>query len=418
MIDNNKELSAQELLEQRVTTAFLEQDFGGLEAILRAEPGIDELYRGRVLSTAVTANALNVVQYIFENAPVEMSPESGMLLLLEAAKAKNAALAVYLAERNFDNGVVRSDSYNIIFEHFPDDKHAKLAADIVAVSADKQDAADKILQSAVGSKKFIALGSAIDLGADVNINGDATLQTLIISKPPAAFAEKESYLALVEKFLDAGYKGGLILDLSLIITAHMSMGGIQYPETIDILLKHGADPWYNARAAETFLAEKLAEKNDREKTEALQQKFADARAAYTANAQHVFTTLFKDDFRLEDLRQYSGDRGDNGFILAARAQVLDKVMDAARNNGGLAAQDLTRRNDEKRSLLSFAIDRGDQDQLLETAYWAPNAQKLLTTLQENLSDVERAAVDLDRLTANFDQQKLRSAAKRYKLSPG
>jgi len=418
MIDNDRKLTAQELLEQRVSTAFLEEDFGGLETMLRSTPDLDENFRGRILRTAVTANALNIVQFVYEEAPVELSPESGMLLLLEAAKAQNTKLAIYLSERNFDNGVVRSDSYNILFEHIAEDKHAQLTKDIAVASADRQDAVNAMLQSASSSKKFAALGSAIDLGADVNINGDAILQTLIISKPAAAFADKENYLALVEKFLDAGYKGGLILDLSLVISAHLSQGGMQYPEMVDILLKGGADPWCNNRGAETFLAEKLAEKGETEKLEALQEKFAAARDAYTAKAQHEFETLFKNDFRLEDLRQYSGDRGDNGFMLAVKAQRLDKVMDVARQSGTLDAQDLTTQNSEKRTALTFAIDRAMQAQLLDTTYWAGKGDKLLAVLQEHLTDTDRKGVDLERLTATFDQQKLRSNAKRFKLGPG
>ena len=418
MPDNNQDFNV-ETIEARVTEAFLHKDYSGVIAMLRAEKTLDDSFKGSVLSTAITAPSLAIVKYIFEEAKIEMSAPSAMLLLLDAANKQHTDIAIYLCERNTEMGLVRADSYNIVLEKFPEENHAAILDKIAAASPEKQDALDSLLAAAAATKKFDALSHAIDLGADVNVNGDSLLTNILLAKPPEFFKDKEKYLGLVEKFFTHGYAGGIVLDASLTLAAHLSVSGAQYPEVVGILLNHGADPFFGQRAAETLLVEKLRDKGDKPQLAAVQQAFAVAQDNYTARARHEFATLFKDDFRLEDLRQYAGSHGDNGFTLAARARLLDQVM--AKAGAGaetLEISDLTRQNSEKRTLMSFATDRGDHGLLLNTGYWSGRTPALLNALAENLGETEKKAIDFAGLNAGFQQQALRARARPFKLTAG
>ncbi len=415
MTDNTDNIG--ETLEARVSEAFLQKDYGAVIEILRAEKDVEDSFKGRVLTTAISAPSLAVVKYIFEEAQIELSQPSAMLLLIEAAKSGDTDIAIYLCERNADLGIIRADSYNIVLEKFPEDTHKAVVDKIAAVVPEKQDALDSLMKAAAETKKFDALSQAIDLGANVNIDGDALLAKIIVSKPEEFFSDKEKYLGLVEKFFSHGYTGGIMLDASLSIAAHLSLAGTQYPEAVNIMLDYGADPFFGQRAAEKLLVEKLTETGETERLQDVQARFARARRDYTANAKQLFTTLFHDDFRLEDLRQYQGDHGDNGLTLAAKARVLDKVM-AQAGTEGLEITDITRQNSEKRMLLSYVTDRGDQAQLLDVNYWRTRTPQLLKALAEEAGETEKKAIDFAGMNAGFQHQVLRAKAKPFKLAAG
>ncbi len=416
----NKDDIGDEPLESKVTEAFLQKDYAGVIALLRAEKTLDDSFKGSVLSTAITAPSLAVVKYIFEEAKIELSAPSAMLLLLDAANKQHTDIAIYLCERNTELGLVRADSYNIVLEKFPEENHAAILDKIASATPEKQDALDSLMAAAADTKKFDALSHAIDLGANVNVGGDSLLTKILLSKPEEFFSDKEKYLGLVEKFFTHGYTGGIVLDASLTLAAHLSVAGGQYPEVVDIMLDNGADPFFGNRAAETLLREKLEETGDSERLGAVKLRFAKARKDYTATARHEFQTMFKDDFRLQDLREYADDHGDNGFTLAAKARLLDKVMGRAIEEGPLSLQvgDLTRQNSEKRTFMSYATDRGDQNQLLDINYWSRRAQTLISGLADNLGETEKKAIDFAGLNAGFQHQVLRSKARPFKLAAG
>lgn len=416
MAENAQDLPDPDLLEKQVRDAFAERDYAGVILAINGRDGLSNDLKGSILQEAVAAQSLTVVRHIFEKAKIELSPEQGMMLLLTAANAQALDLCVYLAERNAENGVIRSDSCAILFTKFPESEHVRLAEALHAKAADAQDALDAMLYVAATDKKFAAIARLLDLGADPRAHNDKIMPALLVGAPKEAFGDKDAYLSLLGRYFSKFEGGSVIEDALLGLVASLAASGLQYPETVKIMLDHGADAWFGR----CFAERRWQEKNFY--SDAVPYlDFEIARGLMTQNARQRFETLFGENFRIADLRQEIDENGDTGLVLAARARVLDRVMAAAvrEGPGSLAAEDLTRHSEKTgRSLLSLAIDRDDAQKVLDPSYWLATDAHIAQRLESSTNDDQRKNLDLQALAAALDRQRLKAGAARYRLKPG
>lgn len=404
-------------LTNHIAAAFAAKDERRVLDLLRSGAVDDHDFCGSTAMSAIEIGSTAVLRYVFEEAKLELSAESCMMMLLEACRQDQPAAAAYLAERCWHAGATRLDSYTVMLEKFEPARHIALADASVAAAADRRDALDSFMQATGATRQFAALGRIIDLGADVNADGGKVLSALGVSPPEALKENKDEYLALIDKFLGAGYHPDLYLDALLISSAMLSAGNLQFRELPELLLQHGADPWYDRNEGWRQLPDIARKEGDLSTAERWEEVFTAAKDNITKTAAHVFDTLFGDDFRLADLRPVAIG-SETGLMLAAKARRIDKVMAAARREGGaLTAEDLLDHRQNQRSLLSRAADRGDQAALLDITYWQGKTPQLLQRLGETLHEDDKARIDLSQMKAGYDRWLLKSGAARYKLKP-
>ena len=416
MTENAANNPSLDLLEKQVRDAFAERNYANVIFAIKDKDIPNDL-KGSILQEAVEAGSLLVARHMFERAKVELTPEQGMMLLLKAANKQDIPLSVYLSEKNAQNEVIRSDSYAIIFTKFPEGDHESIVNELHDKAADKQDAANAMLYVAATDRKFAGMPRMLDLGANPTSFNDRVMLNLLSGVPPQVYNDKDFYLSVLDKYLSALDEGGIMTDVALGLAAGFAASGLQYPETVGLLLDHGADPWMGHRLAETQWQKK--EEKQEEDAVLSPERFAAARDEITRKARHEFDTLFGQGFTLADLRQPLGDKGDTGFILAARARVLQQVMEVAikEGAGALKPEDLTNHNENGYSLLTHAIDRDDAKQILDPGYWAKTDKSVVAHLQEKTSENQREYLDLQAFSAALTRQNLKRSSKRFRL-PG
>lgn len=416
MTENAENNPSLDLLEKQVRDAFAERNYANVILAIK-DKDLPNDFKGSILQEAVEAGSLLVARHIYERAKVELTPEQGMMLLLKSSNKQDIPLSVYLTEKNAENGVIRSDSYAIVFNKFPEGDHESIVNDLYEKAADKQDAANAMLYVAATDRKFTAMPRMLDLGANPTSFNDRVMLNLLTGVPPQVFDNKEFYLSVMDKYLSALDEGGIMNDVALGLATGFAVSGLQYPETVALFLDHGADPWMGHRLAET----QWEKKEDKQESDAVlsHERFQTAREEITRKARHEFDTLFGKDFRLADLRQKLNEQGDTGFILAARARVLPQVMQAALKEGpgSLTAADLTHHNEDGYSLLTHAIDRDDAKQVLDAGYWAKTDKEIVVHLQEKTSDQQKEYLDIQAFSAALARQNLKPSGNRFKLGP-
>lgn len=415
MPSDTHDFSPEDLLEQQVNQAYLEKDYAQVQDLLKRD-NFPNAIKDTMLTTALRDGNLPLVRFVVDEAKVELTPTRAIMLVFLACQAQKLDIVLYLSEKTASLGLERSDAYELVFSRFPAEKHAQAANELLDRATDKQDALNKMFYAAAASKAFGVLTHLLDLGADPNPNGGTDIYLLLTGYNYDFFKDKPKYLALMEKYLDKFEDRG-VLDAALVVASFKIPDDTQYPEVIRMMLAKGADPFSGHNEAERHLAGTFRQL--KREPEALQWEgtFSDARQKDIAEHRRQFDLLFGPDFRTQDLRQQVTPDGDTGFMLAAKAKVLDQVVAAAirEGNAQITAKDLTQSNDRNQSLLSLAIDRDDIAVLLEPAYWSKADTGILRTVAENLKDEQKPYVDLARLTSTLDQFTLKQQASRFKL---
>lgn len=392
--------SSDEALEWELREAFLDNDYAKVKQITTA-PGCPNHVKGSALHGAVARGSLMMVRIILDEAKPELSPEQALLLLIAAAEKQNTDISAYLCERNIPLGVARGDSYAVVFNKFPVDKIPVDA--LLAVTPDKQVALDTMLRAAVGEKKYAAMGGLIDRGAKLGEAAADILSKLTIAVNNDAFYKnKEEYLALVEKCAAITPKGYLT-DCFAGVSGMMASAGMQYNETPETFLRHGADPFYGMKS--TNLDQHLPPESP------LRAIFNRFEESYTEQQRGIFRGFFGDTFTLADLRREIDPEGTTGLMLAAKARLLPEVM----AKEGLTSQDLLHSSQRQQSLAQLAAQRGDGGVLLDAGYWRRTEPAILATLQNALPDAVKQQLDLAGFAAALDRVALKEQAVRFKL---
>ena len=417
MLDDAQDFSPEDLLERQMTEAYLEQDYAVVQDMLRQKDVPDAL-KERMLSTAVRDGNLPIVRCAVEEAGTPLTDVRSIMLVFLACQAQKLDIVLYLSEKTAELGLQRSDAYELIFERFPEEKHDIVAEELLSRASDKQDALNKMLYAAAAAKAFGVIPKLLDMGADPNPNGGTDIYLLLANYDHDFFRDRQRYTGLMEKCLDK-FDDLSVLDVALTVAAFKIPDDTQYPETIHMMLKKGADPFASHGEAETHICTMLNSLNRFDEARGWHDTFTAARHAETAEARRQFELLFKQDFRVADLRQTVNADGDTGFTLAARARLLDKVVEAARREGNapLSASDITSKNNRNQSALSMSVDRDDMGALLDPAYWAKADAGILRKVEENLDKDHKPFVDMARLASAMDQYALKQKAARFKLKP-
>jgi hypothetical protein len=391
-----------EALEWELREAFLDNDYARVKQIVTA-PGCPNPVKGSALQGAVARESLLMVRIILDEAKPELSPEQALLLLIAAGAKQNADICAYLCERNIGYGVTRGDSYAVVFNKFPADKIPVDA--LLAATPDKQVALDTMLRAAAGEKKYAAMGGLIDRGARLGEAAADILSkvTIAVNHDPF-YKQKDGYLALVEKCAAITPKGYLT-DCFAGVSGMMASAGMQYNETPETFLRHGADPFYGMKS--TNLDQHLPPDSG------LRDIFNRFQESYTAQQKRIFRNLFGDDFTVADLRRETDAEGTTGLMLAAKARLLPEVM----QKEGLTSEDLLHGSERQQSLALLAAQRGDGATLLDAAYWRRAEPDILATLQKELPDTLKQQLDLAGFAARLDHAALKEQAKRFKLGP-
>lgn len=397
---SNPSRSSPEALERQLREAFLDNDYAKVKQITTA-PGCPNHIKGSALQGAVAQGSLMMVRIIMDSAKPALSPEQALLLLIGAAGKQQAEISAYLCEKNISYGVARGDSYAVVFSKFPADKMPVDA--LLAATPDKQVALDTMLRAAAGEKKFAVMGDLIDRGAKLGEAGADILAkiTIAVSHDPF-YQRKDDYLALVEKCASIT-PGGYLTDCFAGVSGMMASANMQYTETPEIFLRHGADPFYGLKS--TSLDQHLPEGSP---LRAIFGRFAES---YTAQQRNTFRDLFGDAFTVADLRREIDAEGTTGLMLAAKARQLPEVM----QKDGLTSQDLLHMNQRQQSLALLAAQRGDGAALLDAGYWRRAEPSIIDTLQKELPDGVKQQLDFSGFAAALDRMALREQAVRFKL---
>ena len=411
------DFSPEELLEKQLTQAYLEQDYAQVKDLL-SQKDVPNALKDTTLTIALRDGNLPLVKFVIDEAKVELTPTRAIMLVFLACQAQKLDIVLYLSEKTAALGLERSDAYELVFSRFPAEKHAQAADELLVRATDKQDALNKMFYAAAVSKAFAVLPHLLDRGADPNPQGGTNIYLLLTAYDPAYFKDKEKYLGLMKKFFDRFEDRGVI-DTALTVAAFKIPDDTQYPEVIRMMLDKGADPFLCHNEAERHLTSMFMQLNRFADADMWKQVFAEARQKDIEEHRRQFEILFGKDFRTQDLRQPATPEGDTGLMLAAKAKMLDQVVEAAIRDGKdqLTAQDLVQTNSRHQSVLSLAIDRDDAAALLAPAYWSKANPGIVRFVAENLTDDQKPFVDLPRLIATLDQHTLRQQAGRFKLKP-
>lgn len=411
------DFSPEELLARQVEQAYLEKDYAQVQDLLK-RPDFPNAVKDTVLTTALRDGNLPLVRYVVEDAGVELSPTRAIMLVFLACQSQNLDAVLYLSEKTAQLGLERSDAYELVFSRFPAEKHAAAADELLARAGDRQDALNKMLYAAAANKAFGVIPHLLDLGADVNPNGGTDIYLMLTAYDRDFFCDRPKYLDVMrryfEKFDDLG-----VLDTALTVASFKIPDNTQYPEVIGMMLDKGADPFSGHCEAQRHIVDKFNLLNAPAAAATWQETFRTAQAKDVALHRHQFDTLFGGGFTMQDLRQTAAPGGDTGFMLAAKAKVLDRVVAEAIREGAnaLSVDDLTKRNDRNQSLLSLAADRDDIGVLIDPAYWSKAAPGIVNTVAGNLTDEQKPFVDLPRLSSTLTQYALKQQAAKFKLKP-
>lgn len=409
------DFSPEDLLERQVTQAYLEQDYAQVQDLMKRE-NFPNAVKDTVLTTALRDGNLPLVRFVIDEANVELTDTRALMLVFLACQTQKLDIVLYLSEKTAQLGLERSDAYELVFSRFPADKHERAADELLARASDKQDALNKMLYAAAASKAFGVIPHLLDLGADPNPHGGTDIYLLISGYDRDFFNDRAKYLGVMQKYLDKFEDKG-VLDAALIVAAYKIPDDTQYPEVLRMMLDKGADPFSDCSEAKRHLTNMCRQLKRNDEAEMWENVFGEAQKKDLALHRHQFDVLFGKGFTMQDLRQPATPDGDTGFMLAARAKVLDQVVAAAIREGGaqLTAQDLLQKNARNQSLLSLALDRDDLGTLLDPAYWSKANPGILRAVEENLSGEQKGFVDFARLSSALDQHTLRQQAAKFKL---
>jgi hypothetical protein len=411
------DLSPEDLLERQVTQAYLEQDYAQVQDMLK-QKNFPNAVKDTVLTTALRDGNLPLVKFVIDEANVELTDTRALMLVFLACQKQKLDIVLYLSEKTAQLGLERSDAYELVFSRFPQDKHEQAADELLARASDKQDALNKMLYAAAASKAFGVIPHLLDRGADPNAHGGTDIYLLLTAYDRDFFDDRAKYLGVMQKYLDK-FEDKAVLDVALTVACFKIPDGTQYPEVIRMLLDKEADPFSGHGEAKRYLTNLFGQLRRDGDVRAWDGVFGAAQAKDIALHRHQFDVLFGPGFKTQDLRQLATPDGDTGFMLAAKARVLDQVVAAAIREGTapLTAQDLLQKNARNQSLLSLAIDRDDTGLLLDPAYWSKAAPGILRTVAESLAPEQKPFVDLARLTSALDQFTLRQQASKFRLKP-
>ncbi|TAL39608.1 MAG: hypothetical protein EPN97_01965 [Alphaproteobacteria bacterium] len=411
------DFSPEELLEKQLREAYLEHDFAQVQDLLRQKDFPNEL-KGSVLATALRDGNLPMVKFVIEEAKVDLTAESSIMLVFLACQAQKLDIVLYLSEKTAELGLERSDAYELVFSRFPAEKHAVAVDELLTRAGDRQDALNKMLYAAAASKTFDVIPHLLGLGADPNAQGGTVIYLLTTAYDHDFFKDRGKYLGLMKQYLEKFEDRG-VLDTALTVVSFKVPDNTQYPETVRLLLDKGADPFSGHAEACRHLSEKFRQLDRADNAEVWEGVFRVAQEKDVAAYRGQFETLFKNDFRVADLLAPVTEDGDTGLMLAAKGKVLDKVVAAAVAEGTtlITAQRLLEKNARNQSLLSLALDRGDMEALFEPSYWSKADRDILRSVAQNLTEEQRPWVDLPRLSSRLDQFNLKQQAVRFKLRP-
>lgn len=391
------------LLEKRLTAAFLDNDYATVREVVSA-PDCPNHIKGSALRAAVASGSPMMVRIVFDSKP-ELTAGQGMLLLLSAANKQEAGIAAYLCEKNLALEIPRSDSYSIVFTKFAEDKLPAVIDALLAAADNKQDALDSMLPPAASEKKLSVIGKLIDRGARLGDRAADTLAKLTIGVTQTDFyRRKDEYLALMEKCA-AITPAGYLADTYAGVSAMMASSSLQYNETAEAFLRHGADPYFTFRNYN--LDKHLVPASP------LRGTFTAYEESYTQAQRQMFQGLFGDSYTLADLRQEIEADGSTGLMLAARARLLPDVM----QKGGITVQDLLRQNQRGQDMLTLAAVRGDAGVVLDAGYWRRTEPHILDMLGGALPEEVKGWADYNGFASRLDHAALKEQAQKFKLKP-
>jgi hypothetical protein len=441
-LTDTHDFTPDEWLARQLRAALLEKDYAQVKSLMRARP-LGNDFKGGVLDAAVQLNAPEIVRFIFEEEKIALSPETGMMFLLQAGKEKHREVALCLCEKlATDLGLTRSDPYTLLLEKFPAEDHAALTRDLLAETADRQDALDKMLLAAAAAKSFSLIPALLDEGADVNADPATVLYTLLKNFPPPGRADDDDaqkqetlaaqavYDAALQKYLAAGFDDKATLDTALVVAAMQFAEDRQSETAVTALLAAGADAFGNAREAEQIMVQKFtappekilsaaARAEETAQTEKWRGVFAKAQAAEISGNGALFQTLFGQDYRPADLLAPVGEDGDTGLMIAAKAGMLGQVIAraAALGDTAITLAQMTETNARHQSCLSLAADRGNLAAVMQPAYWLKQEPALLEKLESLLTQGQKQAVDMQQIKSGIRQAQLAQKASRLRLQP-
>jgi hypothetical protein len=393
----------EDALEARLRDAFLENDCATVKETIMA-PGCPNHIKGSALRAAVATGSLMMVRIVFDSKP-ELTAGQGMLLLLSAANKQQADIVALLCEKNVALDILRRDSYAVVFTKFSEEKLPAAIDAILKTTADRQDALDSMLPPAAEDKKLSVISGLIDQGARFGDKAVDTLAKLTIGVNQTAFyTRKDDYLTLMEKCA-AITPAGYLADTYAGVSAMMATSGLQYSETAEAFLRHGADPYF------TFKNYNLDKHLPPQSP--LRATFAAYEETYTAAQRQLFRGLFGDAYTLADLRQEVEADGSTGLMLAARARLLPDVM----RQGGITPDDLLRQNQRGQDLLTLAAARGDAGVVLDAGYWRRTSPRILETLDNAVPDEVKNWADYKGFVSRLDHAALKEQAQKFKLKP-
>ncbi|MEZ0260316.1 MAG: hypothetical protein ACAH80_04860 [Alphaproteobacteria bacterium] len=394
--------SAAESLKWDLREAMADNDYARVKQIVMA-PDCPAQIKTSALEAAAASGSLMMVRIVFDEAKPDLTPEQAMMLLLVAGERQSPEICAYLCERNANMGIVRGDSYNVIFNKFSEEKISDAVDALLKAAPDRQVALDTMLRAAVGEKKYAAMSGLIDRGAKLGEAAADILSkvTIAVNNDPF-YQRKDDYLALVDKCASITPKGYLT-DCFAGVSGMMASANMQYNETPEIFLRHGADPFYGLKS--TSLDKHLPPESP------LRVIFGRYEESYTAQQRSAFREMFGTSYTVADLRREVDAEGTTGLMLAAKARLLPEVM----GKDGLTSQDMLHSNQRQQTLIQLAAQRGDGDALLDATYWRRAEPAILATLQKELPDAVKQYLDLGAFAAALDRAALKEQAVRFKL---
>lgn len=411
---------ADEALQSAVRLAVLDADTPRAMEMMRGYH-FDETFRNEIVNGVIgMADDVDFVRFLIEEMETDVTATRCIFLLNAACRKNLQQTALYLVEKSLAENVSADDCYQRIFSSFPPEQAAEMAV-AMADKAPDRDAAltDMILQASL-AKAYPTLGALVDAGAKPGKHAPVILMALTMCEDKALYEDKDAYLALFSKVLQATNSASLnVLDLMMPVVAYKIPDGQQYPEMLDILLDAGADPFAMKAEAQHSLVKVFNEKSRPEDADKWQAYFQQAQQSYTHLYREKFDAKFGEGFKVEDLLKPATDEGDTGLTLAARARRLDVVMAAAveQKTEALTLDVIFNQTARKQSVLSMAIDRHDLAALMQPAYWVQQDANIIQSLESRLTDEQKKWADMETVSAKIDQYRLKQQAGRFKLGP-
>lgn len=397
--------------ERKILSLITPEHAARAVELLRAVPQRNE-FKINAFVIAYSRDVAPVTQFLVED--LGLSDIATVKFIRDTASNGCKNVTAYLCRHAIEVGLRPSEAYMHAFENYSGDKK-DLAALILKEEEDTQEALNEMLMGAfrAGKKSFPDfIEFLFDLGARAGDNAPEFFE--ILKKELKVGA---AYPRVFEKMLASGVGDGPWLDRLLPDSILSAAEG--FSDTTSVLLRHGADPWTGGSAAERVACDFLTQKNRPELLRQARDTFKILKDGYTGRSLEAFRERFGKSFKISELREADEKTGDTGFILAARARVLDEVLSAARAEGpdSLKAEDFFATNKREQSLASLAADRGDLGLLLEPAYWAETDPYILSKIENKLPEDRKKLVDFDRFAAVFHQFYLKGASPAFRLKP-